>query len=144
VRTRRFRIIFVTLLLAEAVACAVFVASRPAIGPDGWEFLERQRPKSNTDGSTTFTVVADALNFAIFRRPLGGWESTYGHLFQLLNVFPCLASFITFGILQTLPLTSSRLNSDIATLVFCAVAVVQFTAVATIFSIKRRKQVAAV
>ena len=69
-----------------------------------------------------FMVVADGLNFALFRRPLGGWETAFGHLFQLFNLVPCLASLSAFATLQSAHLASSKANSDIATLVFCGLS----------------------
>ena len=142
---KRFQVIFAALLLAEAAACVAFVASRPAIDGAGWQFLEQQRPKVNADGGTDFMLVADGLNFAVFRRPLGGWETAYGHLFQIVNVVPCIASLTAFNALQAVPLVSSKANSDLATAVFCGVAALQFARLAKLLSrTKAKPQVAAV
>lgn len=119
-------------------SCIGLVVSRPALSPFGWQFLEQQRPKSDQAGGVTFTAVADGLDFAIFRRPLGGWETTFGHFFLLANILPCAASMSAFQILQAIPLFSAKTNSDLATLVFCVVAVVQFAAIAGLLSIRRR------
>ena len=119
----------------------VFLVSRPPLGEDGWEFLERQRPRRTTTADGTqaeLFMVADGLNFALARRPIGGWESASVRVYQLLNVPAVLAAHATFNTLQARPTGTSKLHSDVATAVFVAVGSVQWLAFALILSRTRR------
>ena len=144
---KRFRRILLTLLLVDAVACGAFIIFRAPLREDGWAFLEKQRPRVTETASgveMSFTMVADGLNFAIFRRPIAGWESLTIRAFELYNVAPFLGAVASFETLQTSSFGHSKLNSDIATGVFCLLALVQFGLIALVASFAGDRRVAAV
>jgi hypothetical protein len=139
ISSRCFLVLASLLLTCYFVPMIVFVASRPPLDADGWAFLEKQRPKTTETANgmeTTFFMVADGLNFALARRPIGGWESPPIRLFQLVNLPADLAAHMTFADLEARPAGSSRLHSDIATAVFVATGAIQWLAIALVLSVR--------
>lgn len=135
----RMRVVSSVLLGLNACMVILFLVVRPALRDDGWSFLERQRPV-RSEGEMTMTVVADGLNLALGRRAVGGWEMTSMRLYPLLNLPGYFASFFIFHVLQGFDLASSRMNSDIATVVFVIVAGIQWLSIAALCSIKRSRE----
>src|SRR5712692_5984493 len=127
-------------MAANIVAWVAFVASRKPLDSQGWSFLELQRPKTtftSTGSETSFTLVADGLNFALARRPIGGWETAFVKLLELTN-FPAFgAALASFHSLQATPHGTSQSNSDLATAVFCIVSLAQWLGISFLLSLHR-------
>ncbi|HEY0142230.1 MAG TPA: hypothetical protein VGF48_15135 [Thermoanaerobaculia bacterium] len=137
---KRFIVFASVFLLGYAGPMVVFLVSRSPLNADGWAFLERQRPRLTitSDGTqVAFFIVADGLNFALARRPLGGWEPVSVRLYEVLNLPAVLAAHATFNALQARPTGTSRLHSDVATAVFVAVGTVQWLVCAMLLSLRR-------
>jgi hypothetical protein len=141
IRRKRFITVLAILLAPQLIAVLLFLVARAPLQPDDWQFLERQRPivKTTNDGAeATFSVMHDGLNFALARRAIGGWdESASVKLFRYINAPALIASLISFNVLQMKPGGTSRSHSDIATIIFIAVAVTQWTIVSLLLSIQR-------
>ena len=143
---RRFILLTVAFMVGYLGPMFVFLGSRPPLDAHGWEFLERQRPRltRTADGThAEFFIVADGLNFALARRPIGGWESASVRAYESLNFPAVLAAHATFNALQARPTGTSKLHSDVATAVFVAVGLVQWLAVALTLSVAREARRAA-
>ena len=124
------KVLAVVLLGLNACFVLAFVLARPPLRSDSWSFLDRQRPSQ-------MNMIADGLDFALARRPIGGWEPISVRLFLLVNVPAYFASFFTFQLLQESAAGSSRSNSDLATLVFVVLSVAQWLAVSALLSMRR-------
>lgn len=134
----RFCVLATLLLGANLIAVAIFLVSRPPLDAGGWSFLERQRPIARTSGNDSqveMVVVADGLNFALARRPIGGWESASVRVFQLMNLPAYAAAVVTFTIFQAMPSGNARRHSDLATVVFGIVSMAQWLGVSILLSI---------
>lgn len=136
INRRRFLALSLSILIAHVLAVGAFLWSRPRLDADGWAFLERQRPRLDADGATFF-IVQDGLNFALARRPIGGWEPASVRLFQSVNLPAYSAALATFHGLQGRSGGSSKLHSDLATIVFAVVAVIQWGFISALLSLRR-------
>src|SRR5687768_10433088 len=103
---KRYVLILLGLLVIDAAAFAIVFMPRPAIDDDGWAFLERQRPLTSSDGS--FFLCHDCLNFAVFRRGIGGWETASARILQLANLPGFLAAQAYFTNRQWQPSGTSK------------------------------------
>lgn len=132
--------IFALVFFAGFVAPMIgFLIARPPLDADGWAFLERQRPRVTIAGRGTATsfFIHGGLNFALARRPIGGWEPAPVKLYQLFNLPAYVAANLTFNTLQQRRAGTSKLHSDIATAVFVLVGSVQWLAAAALLSARR-------
>ena len=118
------------LLGLNGLLVLAFVLFRAPMRDDGWAFLDRER-------ESEMTVVADGIAIVLARRPIGGWESFSVRWFLLLNLPAFFASAVTFQLLQSVAIGSSRLNSDLATIVFIVIAVAQWLGVSALVSLRR-------
>lgn len=74
--TRTFLLALALLVVFDAAAFIWVFMRRPPLTEDQWQFLESQRPRRAMDGQTTHLFLcSDCLNFAVFRRGIGGWET---------------------------------------------------------------------
>jgi hypothetical protein len=133
IKRERMKLVTTILLGMEVAFFSIFLLSRPALTADDWAVLERQRPHYDGSG-TTMSVVADGLNFALAHREIGGWETPLGGVFMLTHLPALLTAMLTFNFLQAIPVGSSKLNSDLATAVFVAIAIFQWLCIASIIS----------
>ena len=134
---KRCLIVFVAAVLIDAAAFAVVFIPRAAVDAEGWAFLERQRP-SSSDGSMFF--CHDCLNFAVFRRGIGGWDTVSANLLQLANLPAFYSAEAYFRSRQLRLGGTSKQNSDAATVVLVSVALGQCAALAVVASIRRRSK----
>lgn len=138
--------LLIALVLADALFFIFVVASRRPLTPEQWEFLECQRPRvtRTADGLLmNFSVCADCLNMALARRPFGGWESIRGQLFLIANGPAYVIAAGSFHSLQARPGGSSQSHSDIATVVFCFAALLQWLGLAAVLSVRPGRRLAA-
>lgn len=133
---KRYVLILLVLVGVDAAAFAVVFVPRPTIDEDGWAFLERQRPLSSSDRISS--SCHDCLNFAVFRRAFGGWETTSANLLQLANLPGFLAAESYFTNRQWQPTGTSKEHSDAATLILVMIATGQCAVFALAVSIRRR------
>ena len=128
-------------IVLNAAAIVIFLIAREPVDDEGWQFIERQRPVTTEtpDGgiSTTFFIVHDGLNFALFRRQIGGWEAASVNLWILANLPAYVSAHSVFYALQMKPGGTSKQHSDIATLTCVVVVVLQWLVIAALASIRR-------
>lgn len=133
---KRFVRIFAVLVLADAALFSVIVLPRPVLNSEQWSFLEKQGP--TVTGDEMFHC-ADCLNFALARRPIGGWDGP-GNFFEVLNLPASLVARELFHSRQLQPFGTSKEHSDLATFVFGTVAVAQCAVIAGFASTRRRRR----
>lgn len=132
---KRFLRIFAVLVLADAALFSVVVLPRPVLNSEQWSFLEKQRP--TVTGDEIF-ACADCLNFALARRPIGGWDAP-GNFFELLNLPASIVARRLFHSRQLQPFGTAKEHSDLTTAVFGTVAVAQCGLIAGLASMRRRR-----
>lgn len=135
VHGRRFVLIFLSLLALDAAAFAFVFVPRTAIDDDGWAFLERQRPFASSPGS--FFLCHDCLNFAVFRRGIGGWETASAKTLELANLPGFAAAQAYFRNRQRQPTGTSQEHSDAATLILVMISTSQCALLALPASLRR-------
>jgi hypothetical protein len=133
--SKRYVVILLWLVAIDAAGFAVVFVPRPPIDEDGWAFLERQRPSASKDG--VMFGCHDCLNFAVFRRGIGGWETVSANLLQLANLPGFLAAQSFFARRQWQPTGTSKENSDAATLILVVTSVAQCAVFALAGSLRR-------
>ncbi len=146
VSRKRFVYFAAVLLVGYVGPMFIFLISRPPLSDDSWALLEKQRPTMRVTSSgteMTFFIVADGLNFALARRPIGGWESASVKLYQLLNLPAFVSAHATFHALEARATGTSKLHSDIATGVFVTVGSIQWLILAAILGVRRSSDPAA-
>jgi hypothetical protein len=136
VDTRTFRRVLSILVLLDALAFALVFAPRPALTEDQWQFLERQRPTAH---GGLVGGCADCLNFAVFRRGIGGWETFSAAALQLVNLPGFLLADKVFSELQRQPSGTSRQHSDLATIVLVTTATLECALAALVLSVRGRR-----
>jgi hypothetical protein len=134
-KTRAFFRVFFALVILDVAAFSVVFVRRPALTNRQWSFLDAQRPKDVVTGQAMdLNACADCLDFAVFRRGIGGWESFSAKLLMLANLPAFAAARTVFAWGQQQSSRTSKDNSDLATIVLvatvglqCAVAAIPFT-----------------
>lgn len=140
--TRAFRRVFVLLMILEAVAFAAVFIPRPALNDGQWQFLERQRPKFVPGEPVELFTCADCLDFAVFRRGIGGWETRSANILQLANLPAFVAAHHVFSVRQWQPSGTSKQHSDLATIVLVVTVFVECAALAVPFCVRTKRQAA--
>ncbi|MBC7819886.1 MAG: hypothetical protein IAG10_23635, partial [Planctomycetaceae bacterium] len=133
---KRYVLILLVLVGIDVTAFAIVFAPRPTLDDDGWAFLERQRPSVSSDRISS--SCHDCLNFAVFRRGFGGWETAAANLLQLANLPGFLAAESYFTNRQWQPSGTSKEHSDAATLILIVISAAQCAVLALVGSIRRR------
>ena len=82
------------------------------------------------------SLCADCLNFAVFRRGIGGWESVSENMLQLANLPAFLVATEVFTSLEARRSGTSKDHSDSATVALVCVAALQCAALALPFSLR--------
>jgi hypothetical protein len=134
---RSYLVAFVVLASVDAVAFVVVFGPRRTLTDEQWTFLERQRLTPSADGqSVTLSLCSDCLNFAVFRRPIGGWETVSANLLQLANLPAFLSAQCVFSSRQMRSYGTSKEHSDVATIVLVVIAFLQCGVLAVPFGFR--------
>jgi len=140
IEKRTFLRVFCVLLALDAVAFSVVFVPRPALKTEQWAFLDGQRPKPFIPGvPMDLGSCADCLNFAVFRRGIGGWESASANILQLVNLPAFLAATEVFSSRQRQASGTSKGHSDLATVVLVTIAALQCALLAVPFSLRFKR-----
>lgn len=136
---QRFLRALLALVVLDSVAFSVVFVPRPPFTEEQWAFLEARRPKPSVSDVTMLFACADCLNFAVFRRGIGGWETFSANILQLVNLPAFLVAGEVFSARQARSSGSSKGNSDVATTVLVVAALVQCSVLALLWSIRFRR-----